>query len=125
MRLFRWLSRGFHDGHIVEAGEEILCGDHVIPGDHMLDVATGLRGNQAPAAPTVIVAAPSNVVPLVMRPPAPPVVAEPANDPEPAVDTAPSESEPVETPPAEDTAETDPVVETTEEPVETPPEVPA
>lgn len=51
MKLYQWLTRGFHDGRIVEVGETVVCADTVIPGPHMLDVATGLRGGQTPPPP--------------------------------------------------------------------------
>ena len=51
MKLVQWLARGFHDGRLVEKDDQILVGDDVILGDHMLDVRTGLRGNQAPPPP--------------------------------------------------------------------------
>jgi hypothetical protein len=39
MKLYRWLTRGYHNGRLVEPGESVLCGDDVIPGTHMVDVA--------------------------------------------------------------------------------------
>ena len=39
MKLYRFLTRAFHDGRVVEPGEEVLCADNVVPGAHMLDVA--------------------------------------------------------------------------------------
>ncbi len=49
MRLVRFLARAFHDGGLVEAGEERLVSDETVLGAHMLDVQTGQTG-PVPAA---------------------------------------------------------------------------
>ena len=47
MRLVQWLARGFHEGRLVEPGEQMLVDDSVQLGPHMMDVATGLTGDAA------------------------------------------------------------------------------
>lgn len=54
MRLFRFTKRAFHDGRLIEPGEEVLCRDDVIPGAHMIDVATGVPGYAPPLPPDAV-----------------------------------------------------------------------
>jgi hypothetical protein len=53
VRLYRWTKRGFHDGRLIEAGDEVLCSDKVVPGAHMVDV----WAEDEAAAPAVLAAA--------------------------------------------------------------------
>lgn len=48
MRLIRFLRRAFHDGRLFEPGEEVVVEDTLPLGAHMMDVATGLSGDQVP-----------------------------------------------------------------------------
>ena len=51
MKLFRWLTRGYHDGRIVEPGESVLVADSVIPGPHMVDVEAESKAMVAAGTP--------------------------------------------------------------------------
>ena len=111
MKLYRWLSRGYHDERIVEPSEEVLCADSVIPGAHMVDVAAesaAILARQPLPEPVIVeqqpvfradlahsagmpIAPPIVVTLPVVDPVAPvePVAAEPTL---PVVDPAPSEA---------------------------------
>ena len=39
MKLYRFLTRSYFNGMIVEPGEEVMAGDNVVPSAHMVDVA--------------------------------------------------------------------------------------
>ncbi len=42
MRLVRFTARAFHEGRIIEPGEELLVPDDLWLGAHMIDVAAGV-----------------------------------------------------------------------------------